>query len=1221
MTEKNYFSDYVDETEKNEEEIDTDVEKQQDKEDNYFSSYVDETATETIDIPKEDNYFSDYVDESQVDFDETKVQPTTTPIYTPPKEEITYEQFKQSPELVSAAMRFAKNRLGYDKITEEDAVDEVIEHFREFKVNELVAGKDWGYISAAVTDNKRDEINDYKSLYRATESLENFSGGVATTLADYGWGVATAPSTLVGLLLPGGGKLSGVAAQQLSKVAIGKAISGIAGGGIKSIAAIEATGAVAQDIAAQKTLVAAEEQDDYDFGQTIISGAVAGVGSALVSSIPLYLAKKHAVKKLGAKMQTGDLLEKSQKAIEKKVADANNAAIVTIEKKSVEANKVKERLKELNEEGVATGKAKMKDVADTQGVDAPLRVAVTPDKFDRVTAAAVEVLELGGGLKTFDKVNKKGEVIGQQTERITEAISRVIKGENQIGNETVTKAVAEDFGKILDKYSLTTDDFANIFLSEFSEAARLLQKAGASKKELKRLISAMDDTAFSDIFSLNDNVLDIFKKSKEALKKEGNDSFNSLFDSGVITTSLRNLDALRLASMTSQVGTTVRNTVGGYTRVGFDVLNQIFDEATQRVVAGFKGEKFTKTGSESLRDIFSVAYGLINKEQSIAVETIFAMGFQNKAQKLFRQLADLEDLTGVGVKGKKQPPSMLSNLTTRAARNLNVLNTLSDNMFKRAAFMGGLTRELSKLKRIQIAAGKTVDDTQFDLVDIMKTGRFNQVFGTEGGQKALDRAVEEALYFTYQASPKNPMANLLVQGANKLPFLTTSLVPFPRFLANAMRFTYEYSPIYLVTSSKVRKELARTAGKEGEEFGLRTYTETAKGLTGLAFLFAGQAFRNSEYAGEKWYEGQSSEGNPYSLLPFFPAAPYLFFGDLIARYRRGEDVIDKKTFKETMQAVTGMQVGKAGFGLYAMDKLVDDIGNILEGQDEEAAYYAVKKVGAEFAANIISTYTMPITPIQDTYNTFLAPDDERIIRDNNIEDLSSLIIAKSLARVPGNYAIEKMLKEAYGTAYEIPKAYQSPTRKGLVRRITPITRQIEGKLYGEKKTPIEKELDRLKITKAKVLRRTGVPEADELLGWYMGEVMVDIIQPFIESDLYKSLPEKVKKARLDEEITRIRKSVLQQAKDTIVYKNSNEKTRPMTRVRFLKLPQIYRQIAMEDYHNRYGEPTSLKDYDYEALYSMAKALSTTKLRNIEFKEVDIVDELMEEKETLDNLKE
>ena len=1148
---------------------------------------------------------------------------STTPVFTPPKEKLTYEQFKQSPELVAAAMRFSKNRLGYDTISEEDAIDETIEHFRQFKVNELTAGKDWGYTSALAADGNRDEINDYKSLYRATESLEDFSGGVLQTIGDYAGGILTAPSTLAGLLLPGGGKLSGVAAQQLAKLGVGRAISSLASNPIKTIAATEATGAIAQDVSAQKSLMAVEEQDDYDFGQTIISGIVAGGGSALVSSIPLYYAKRFASKGFSAKMQTDDLLEKSTKAAEAKVVKADEAAKETIESKSTQAGDVKEWLKSLNEENVAAGKATMKNVADKQGVDVPLRVAVTPDKLNRVIAASVDLLELGGGLKTFDRLNKKGEVIGKQTERITEAISRVIKDNTEGASEEVSEALAKDFGKTLDKYSLTTDDFANVFMSEFSEAARLLQKGGEAKKTLKNLMNAMDNTAFSDIFSLNDDVIKVIKKSKDAMQNDGKEGFLKVFDNGAVIGSLRNLDALRLASMTSQVGTTVRNTVGGYTRVGFDVLNQAFDEGIQRSVSILKGEKATKTGSESFRDIFSVAYGLINKEQSIAVESIFAMGFQNKAQKLFRQLADLEDLTGVGFKGKKQPPSKLSNITTTVGRNLNVLNTLSDNMFKRAAFMGGLTRELSKLKRIKIASGKTVNDLDYDLVDIMKTGRFNEIFGSKGGQKALDRAIEESLYFTYQASPKSPLGNLLIQGANKLPFLTTSVVPFPRFLANAMRFTYEYSPIYLLTSGKVRKELARTAGKEGEEFGIRTYTETAKGLTGLAFLFAGQAFRNSEYAGEKWYEGQSSEGNPYSLLPFFPAAPYLFFGDLIARARRGEDVIDRKTFKETMQAVTGMQMGKAGFGLYAMDKLVDDIGNIFEGQDSDAAYYAIKKVSSEFASNIISTYTMPITPIQDTYNTFLAPDDERIIRDNNIEDLSSLIIAKSLARIPGNYAIEKMLKEAYGTDYEIPKAYESPTRKGLLRRITPITRQVEGRLYGEKKTPIEKELDRLKITKSDVLKRTGVPDADNLLGWYMGEYMIDIVQPFIKSDLYKSLPEDIKKERLKEEIIRVRKSVVDQAKNTIVTNNSNKQTRPMTRVRFLKLPKVYRKMAMDTYNSdpQFGEPTSLKDYDYEILYLIAKKLSKGKLRNIKFESVDIVDELNEEDGVLDSINE
>ena len=155
------------------------------------------------------------------------------------------------------------------------------------------------------------------------------------------------------------------------------------------------------------------------------------------------------------------------------------------------------------------------------------------------------------------------------------------------------------------------------------------------------------------------------------------------------------------------------------------------------------------------------------------------------------------------------------------------------------------------------------------------------------------------------------------------------------------------------------------------------------------------------------------------------------------------------------------------------------------------------------------------------------------------------------------------------------------------------------------------------------MKRTGVPDADNLLGWYMGEYMIDIVQPFIKSDLYKSLPEEVKKVRLKEEIIRVRKSVVDQARNTIVTNNSNKQTRPMTRVRFLKLPKIYRKIAMDTYNAdpNLGEPTSLKDYDYEILYLIAKKLSRGKLRKIKFESVDIIDELNEEDETLDSIKE
>ncbi len=1142
----------------------------------------------------------------------TDASQTATPAFTPPKEGFTYEQFTQSPELKAAAMRFARNRLGYDNISEDEAIDETIEHFRQFKVNELTAGKDWNYTSALANDNKRQEINDYKSLYRATEAMEDFGGGVLTTVGDYLGGIFTAPSTALGLLLPGGGKLAGVAAQQTAKLGVGRAIAGLAANPIKTMVATEATAGVLQDVAEQKSLMAVDEQDDYSFGQTITTGIISGVAPAVVSTLPLYLAKKYGSKAISKRAQTDELLETSQKAVEEKTAKAEALATKTLEDSKETGTAIKERLAALNADMVEEGKQVGKDIADTQGIDEPLRVAVMPDKINRVAAAATEVLADSGGLKQIQTGvdSKTGEAIFK-SERITEAISRVIRDAT---DDKTNKALTDTFGEVLNKYNLTQDDFANLFISEFSEAGRLLQKAGHEKKQLKTMMSSIDEVASSDIFSLNENVLDVFAKSKKLTDANDYDGFIRQFDAG---DTLRSLDALRLAAMTSQVGTTVRNTVGGGLRVGFDVLTNVFDASVQAVVSGTRrvitGEKSTQTIKDSFKDSIAIAYGLVNKDKAIAVEEIFAMGFQTQAKKLYRQLADLEDVTGVGLKGKN-PPSRLRNITTGVGRNLNVLNTLSDNMFKRAAFMGGLERELRKMKRIKLARGDKVTDADFDLMEIMKKGDFNKVFGTTEGKKALDRGIEEALYFTYQASPKSTMGQLLVKGANNLPFITTSVVPFPRFLANAMRFTYEYSPLYLA-NKKVRAELARSFRKEGisetgEELGIRTYHETAKGLAGLGMLYGALAFRNSENAGEKWYEGRSADGQTYDMRPFFPAAPYLFFAHLIERSQKGEDVVDKKTFRESLQAVTGMQVGKAGFGLYAMDKLVDDIGNVFDGSTESSE--AIGRLGAEFTANILSTYTMPLTPLQDTYNTFLAPDDERIIRDNNIEDLSSLIWHKALSRVPGNFAIEKMLKEAYGTEYELPKAYESPTRTGVIRRTTPISRQLTGRLYQEKKTDIEKELDRLRITKADVLKRTGIPAADALLGFYMGEFMTDIVQPFIKSDFYKNLPENVKKQALKEEIAKVRKQVKDIAKKTIVYEGSNQKANPMNRVSFKRLPKIYRQIAINTYNKANGEPTSMKDYDYAVLLQIARDLSTTKLRNVEFKEQDIRDELNED---------
>ena len=1137
-----------------------------------------------------------------------------TPAFTPPKEGFTYEQFQQSPELKAAAMRFAKDRLGYDTITEEDAIDETLEHFRQFKVNELTAGRDWNYTSALAADGKRQQINDYKSLYRASESIENFGGGVLQTVGDYLGGIFTAPSTALGLILPGGGKLAGVAAQQAAKLGVGKAVAGLAANPIKTIVATEATAGVLQDVAQQKSLIEVEEQDDYSFGQTVAAGAIAGAGTAIVSSLPLYIAKKYGGRKLSKMTQTDDLLETSKKAFEERTAKAEGAATKTIDEGGEEGQKIITRLKSLNEERVEKGDDLIEGITKAENLDGA-KVVVPTDKLNRIGAAAIEILANSKtGLRTFESTNLKGDKI-IETERITDAIDRITRDALDDTDPKVYQAVIDTYEDVMKKYSLSIDDIGALQVAEVSNAARIMARQSHNKQNYNRLVQSLDRIGNSDLFSLSDEAMDTIDAATKAAKKGDAQGALRQFEYSTTSEFLRSADALRLAAMTSQVGTTVRNTVGGVLRVGIDTVTTGLDLGVQAFVQKAKGETKGAISFKDWRDnTFAVAYGLINKDKSIAVEEVFAMGFQKQAEKLYRQLADLEDISGKLVKGKP-PPSKVRNIATGLGRNLNVLNTLSDNMFKRAAFMGAIQKELLKMKRLNQTKGLKVDDSAFDLVEIMKQGKFNDTFGTKDGIKALDRAIEESLYFTYQASPKSHLGQLLIKGANRLPFITTSLVPFPRFLANAMRFTYEYSPIFLM-DKKVRYELGRTfGGKQGvDDFGIRSYHNTAKGLTGFGLVMAGYAYREQS-GGEKWYEGKSEDGQTYDMRPFFPAAPYLFFGEIFRRFINGEELTDKRTAREALAAVTGMQVGKAGFGLYAMDKFVDDVGTLatdVSSGDSDVALNSISTALAEFTANIASTYTMPLTPFQDTYNTFLAPDDERIIRDNNVESIGALILHKTLARVPGNFAIEKMLHEQFGTEYNIPTAYESPTREGLLRRVTPISRQVYGRLYQGKKSDIERELDKLRISKAEVLRRTGIPAADSMLGFYMGEVMTDIVGPYLKSDTWKNMPKQFKKDALLQEIRKVRAFVTDMAKRTVVEDAYGVQSNPYDRVRFLRLPNVYRGMAKQIYsQNRGGEVTSLKDYNYTELFKIAQQLSKSDLSEFEFKEVDFMDELKE----------
>ena len=724
--------------------------------------------------------------------------------------------------------------------------------------------------------------------------------------------------------------------------------------------------------------------------------AISGAPAALIPGLLKNLSGRQINK--GA----ADLLADAEKAIAAKNEAAKEAAEATFEGNIKLARDIDAQFRgPLDPEGVARGNRTKAQIGEQLGVTNEFVISLDPSRDKRIIAAAMEVLE--SGKVKYDP----------SKERVSDALGRAIT-QVDFGEEGL-----KSFKDTMKKYNLSSDDMLNVLVADLSradasEAGALLGRRSAAKRKLIRRIT---DAGAADIFGLTEETTATLKKLDDALAS--GDTRQVLQATGEVKEgiTIRGIDQLRLSMMTSQTATTFRNLISGYSRVGFDVATKVLDRSMAQgasVVGKGKG-KVKLFDATPNADTFAVLSGMTNHVRSKALASLLQQGFQRRHQQLFRQLTDIADASGE-LKGART--SKMQHL----ARELNALNTLQDNMFKQASFFGELSRELNEAAARTRAINPAQDVSQFNLERIMRSGNFNEIFestikaGDEvvfDGKKVLDRAIDKSLYFTFQRSPSNPTAKAFVNAAHSLPFLTTSFVPFPRFVANALRFTYEYSPAYLV--SGIRKSLAKDA---------TNYEELAKGLVGSGFLAGAIAFRNSEYAGENWYEGKTMDGKTYDLRPFFPAAPYLFFADLITRKYKGEPLTgDRSITTEAIQALSGTQF-RAGFGIYALDKAFKDITE--EQSPEKAA-----EIAAQFTGNIINTFTIPFTSLQDTFNTFIAEDEARIVRDTDMQikdtkDFLTLVARRSLARIPLNYKIEEYLSETIGVKQS--EYYESGTR-------------------------------------------------------------------------------------------------------------------------------------------------------------------------------------------------
>ena len=310
---------------------------------------------------------------------------------------------------------------------------------------------------------------------------------------------------------------------------------------------------------------------------------------------------------------------------------------------------------------------------------------------------------------------------------------------------------------------------------------------------------------------------------------------------------------------------------------------------------------------------------------------------------------------------------------------------------------------------------------------------------------------------------------------------------------------------------------------------------------------------------------------------------------------------DRPIVQDAIQALSGTQF-RAGMGLYALENAIGDLAKETGDEAFERGLEIVTNIGA----NLVNTYTIPLTAGQDLYNTFLAPDDERIIRETKSKDMFELFLNKSLSRLPGNYALQEKIEELSGGALKAPRPRKPSKKEGLQRRVTPITRQTYGLLKRERKNVFEKELDRLGISSPQVYgSRSEYPEYDDTYNTLVSSYVDEKIIPYIKSEKYKkysSSPEfqayilKKKLSEFKQEVSKI----LRHEKTTNVMKEVYG-FNPRAALLFNRMPTAIKNLAKDDYHRNNKEPEGDQKYDFDKLYKIAKDLDADAANKVEEK--------------------
>lgn len=711
------------------------------------------------------------------------------------------------------------------------------------------------------------------------------------------------------------------------------------------------------------------------------------------------------------------------------------------------------------------------------------------------------------------------ELAPKATEKVSDAIKRTLESVDTFDDVVFERALASA--------DVTPDEFAKMFRTSAGDAARSLQSLSVVAR-LQNKLKNIDPAAASELNKMYGD------------RSAVTSAFTGIKDFGM------RLDRELKALMVSQLSTTLRNAFSGMSVITFGTAAEAIESSLYRLgkTAGelATGKPVTGSFTGGLKGVYDDA-----------VRSAFYLGERNLSSEVTEAL--LSGTPALYRKMVKTTGEAGPNDLSKAAQIANTFNVAQDAFFRKAMFTSSVEKQLSR-----------VGINMYDVINQGKQVPFD----------VLQNAVNEALTGTFSKMPtKGPMFHA-VKFIEELGPIGSTVIPFPRFMANAMEWTYKHMPTGVLSgSTDIAAGLTKMAKGEADmgtkqvTMGLENFS---KGAVGTAALYAAYKYRQ-ENQDTEWYNTKNPDGSTVDARALFPAAPFLALGDYLVKFEKGRT--DEFKAKEFLEAMTGF---KAPAGTYSWlgDKFAEAQSNAALGED--TADNKVKTFFGEWVGEYLGRALVPFQQISDIIGAI--DRNETLPRDAyqipaGEEGFTSSATQQLMKRTP-------ILKQ------ELP-VYQPPLRETAAFNDNGPLKMLSGIAIKGVPSELEGEVSRLKVPFNKIFTSTGDKIVDAEARKVMAPLVMEQFDNLKKTSFYAEGSQDLQKVALQNLIGWAQKTAKEIAtnKDEAAAFAAGKQPR-LYEVQYSKLPAELKRVVSETYQQQQGKDlATTKDYATALAYAEA----------------------------------